>query len=416
MKILILCNMIPGVVRSAMGQKDNGSGLWLDHVLTDLVKVPEMDLMVLCRGSESIFGKVSDYFRFAIYEEEKPQVYYTDLENQFLDFLKSFQPDVIHIWGTEYGHTLAMVNAAERLDIINRVVVSIQGLISMISTCYTAGLPENIVHAKTIRDFIRNDGIRQQQEVFRIRGELEKQALSKVKHVIGRTHWDQECTKKINPDLSYHFCNESLRNSFYTGKWSYSSCKKHSVFASSCSYPIKGFHFLLEAFKEVLKEYPDATITVPGGGYYPKTIKDYFRMDSYRKYLIKLTNRYDLKDKIIFAGHLSEEGMKSNMLGANVFVLPSVIENSPNSLGEAMLLGVPCIAADVGGVRTIMTSAEGILIRDASELAQAIKQVFSMEDEAEKMGAQACVHATVTHNPDLNLKTLLSIYEQIVSA
>ena len=57
-----------------------------------------------------------------------------------------------------------------------------------------------------------------------------------------------------------------------------------------------------------------------------------------------------MEDKIEFLGRLSAEGMKQAYLDANVFVMPSTIENSPNSLGEAMLLGVPCVAADVGGV------------------------------------------------------------------
>lgn len=413
MKLVIVCNMIPGVIRTAMGQKDNGGGLWLDHVLSDLMKVPEMSLMVLCRGNKKTSGKVSESFAYSIFEEAKPQQYYPELEAQFVDILASFRPDVIHIWGTEYGHTLAMVNAAEKEDLLAHVAVSIQGLISECATCYDAGLPSRVVHQKTIRDLIRHDNIAEQQKVFRMRGYLEVQAISKVCHVIGRTHFDEQCTKKINPHIIYHFCNETLRNTFYSGQWVYTACKKHSVFVSSCSYPLKGFHFLLEAFPSILEKYPDATISVPGKGYYLKSLKDAIRKQAYQEYLTRLTNRLGLKDKVFFVGHLTDAGMKKQMLEANVFVLPSVLENSPNSLGEAMLLGVPCVASDVGGVSTMITPEEGIIVRDSAELAQSIMKIFAMQDKAEEMGKLAKKHASMTHNPEKNLETLLEIYKQI---
>ena len=46
------------------------------------------------------------------------------------------QPDIIHIWGTEYSHTLAMMNVSESMGIIDKVLISIQGLTSIIAQHY----------------------------------------------------------------------------------------------------------------------------------------------------------------------------------------------------------------------------------------------------------------------------------------
>lgn len=54
-------------------------------------------------------------------------------------------------------------------------------------------------------------------------------------------------------------------------------------------------------------------------------------------------------------GTLNETDMCERYSRANVFILPSAIENSPNSLGEAMLVGIPVVATDVGGVKNLMT-------------------------------------------------------------
>ena len=131
---------------------------------------------------------------------------------------------------------------------------------------------------------------------------------------------------------------------------------------------------------------------------------------------MELTKKYHLEDKITFLGKLTPEGMKEQYLRANVFTLPSTVDNSPNSLGEAMILGTPCVAADVGGVSTMLSHGrEGFLYpsSDPGMLAYDICRVFAMEDQAEALGAAAAGHAVKTHDPEKNLADLLEIYRQL---
>lgn len=412
MKLLMLCNMMPAVVQEKITGKKQG-GLWVDHVLSSLRHQPDMDIRVLCLGSGEGEGQLDDRCSYGLFSEGAPYVYLPELEQRFQRELTQLQPDVIHIWGTEYGHTLAMVNAAEKVSLLDRVVIHIQGLCSIYAGHYAEGVPHDVQVGYTFRDFLRRDNIRRQQEKFVLRGELEIQALQKVRHVIGRTDWDEACTRMINPKITYHFGNETLREQFFEDRWAYNRCRKHRIFASSCAYPVKGFHYLLEAFAEVVKSYPDATLAVTGKSYLSVDTK---RRSSYQKYLADLTRKYGLEDKLEFLGGLSAEGMKENYLSANVFVLPSTIENSPNSLGEAMLLGVPCVASDVGGVTTMMThNKEGFVYQSTAPymLSHYICKVFGMEKNAEAMGQAASAHAKITHDPDKNLRELLDIYRAI---
>lgn len=414
MKVLWLCNMMPGVVKQAITGKE-GNGLWVDHVLHDLRKQADLEIRVLCPGTPHQIGALDASCSYSTFRTKAPYTYLPEVESQFRQELKAYQPDVIHIWGTEYAHTLAMVNAAEQEAMVNRVVVSIQGLCSIYAGHYAEGVPQSVIRGKTLRDLLRQDDIPRQQKKFALRGKLEVQALRKVSHVIGRTVWDKACTNQINPQAAYHFCNETLRMAFFDHQWDFSSCTRYNIFASSCVYPVKGFHYLLEAFAEVVKAYPDATLSVPGKSYL--TVSP-LRCSSYQKYLAKLTRQYGLEDKIEFLGSLSAEGMKDAYLKANVFVLPSTIENSPNSLGEAMLLGVPCVAADVGGVTTMMThETEGFVYQSTAPymLAHYIKNVFAMGERAAAMGQAARAHARKTHDPETNLRDLLGIYEEIAT-
>ena len=169
---------------------------------------------------------------------------------------------------------------------------------------------------------------------------------------------------------------------------------------------------MLEALTIVRKEYPDAEVTVTGRPFAAADLKGHLRRNGYEKYLSSLVKRNKLENAVHFLGHLSAQDMKRAYLDANVFVLPSTMENSPNALGEAMLLGLPCVAADVGGVTSLMGEEEGILCApvDPESMARGICRVFEMADQAETMGMAARNRARKTHDPEKNLKDLLDIY------
>ena len=410
MKVLWLCNNAPGVVRSALSGKQESQVNWLDHVLQDLLN-QGITLRILYRGSGAP-GQIDGRCSYAPVPETPAHIYQPRLEESFRQELRDFQPDVIHSWGVEYHHALAMVNAAEREGMLPHMAASIQGLCCRIAPHYTDGLPASALRSRTIRDIMRHDSILAQQKQYTQRGELEIEALGKLGHVIGRTEWDRKNALEINPNVQYHHCGETLRDVFYTDQWAYSRCRKHRIFASSCAYPVKGFHILLEALAIVRKEYPDTEIAVTGRSFLAGDIKSLARQNGYEKYLRHLVKRNRLDGAVHFLGHLSAQDMKQAYLDANVFVLCSTMENSPNALGEAMLLGLPCVAAEVGGVSSLIGSQEGILCApvNPAAMAEGICRVFSMENQAEAMGAAARTRARKTHDPEQNMKDLMDIY------
>ena len=414
MKILWLCHLIPGAVKeAATGKKE--SGLWLDHVLDDL-REKGVKLHVICRGLDKT-GAVDENCTYTGFSEPQAHKYRPEHEALFRRELKAFQPDVIHIWGTEFAHSLAMMNAAKAEGMQEKCVISIQGLVSIYARHFSEGLSHKLIRSYTLRDLLRWDNVEHQAKMYSRRGELEQQAMVLAPHIIGRTDWDRSCAQLIAPKAQYHFCNETLRAPFYEDSWSYDSCQKHRIFASSCMYPVKGFHYLLEAFVQVLKDYPDAKIAVPGRDFVHLTsLTQKLRESSYHRYMRRFIEKHGMEDKIEFLGRLSPEGMKEQDLLANVFVMPSTIENSPNSLGEAMLLGTPCVASDVGGITTVMKHGEeGYIYQSTAPymLAFYIKKVFAMGDAARAMGIAAAEHARRTHDPRKNTEDLLAIYEKI---
>ena len=417
MRILWVINTVLPVISESMGKVSGTDGGWLTGISNELTKDDDIKLIVCFPYTDgSVNGTVKN-IKYYSFPRSGLYRYNKQVEDRLYNIIINENPDVVHIFGTEFPHSLSAVNAAERCRILNKTVISIQGLVSVYAKHYFAGLPSGAIHKFSLRDLLKFDNIRGQKNKYIVRGKYEIEAIKKAKHIIGRTDWDKACVKAINPNAQYHFCNETLRKEFYEGKWEPEKCEKHSIFISNSYYPIKGLHCVLEVMPQILKDFPDAKIYVPGQNPIESSgLKSFLHKTYYGIYLKKLIKRECLGSKIVFLGNLSAEKMRERMLKSNVFILPSSIENSPNTLGEAMLLGVPCIAADVGGVRNMAIDKKEALIYPFDEnyiLPLYIDTVFNEKDFTAKMAESGREHALKTHNREDNNRVLLNIYYNI---
>lgn len=413
MKVMWLGNiMLP-----AIAEKENLPsvfvGGWMVGLSKQLSAMKNIELMYVFDSRKKMTGKIEGYeYRGIPCNTDSSQKLGKEYVSQLIAILQEFKPDVIHIWGTENQHSLAMVEAAEATGLLNRVVISIQGMVSVYAKHYGAYLPQYVLHGKTLKDFVKGN-LKQGEKLFQEKGYLECEAIKKVGHVIGRTDWDKACTWEINPKVCYHHNNETLRDEFYSGSWEYEKCEVHSLFCSQAHYPIKGLHLMLNALQIVKGIYPDVKLYIGGKNYYeiPK-----YQRNAYEQYILNLIQNGGLKNNVFFVGKLNAEQMKKRYLDSNIFISPSSIENSPNSVGEAMLLGVPVIASRVGGVHNMLHDGEEGYLYPADEpymLAFYIKEMFENTERTKTMAIKGKKHAERTHNPEKNLEDLLLIYKEI---
>ena len=99
-----------------------------------------------------------------------------------------------------------------------------------------------------------------------------------------------------------------------------------------------------------------------------------------------------------------------------MFVCASSIENSSNSIGEAMILGVPVVASDVGGIKSFLShEKEGLIYHGTADymLADNIIKIFESKELAIRLGNAAHERAKVFHNVNKNLQALSNIYDEI---
>jgi glycosyltransferase involved in cell wall biosynthesis len=120
-------------------------------------------------------------------------------------------------------------------------------------------------------------------------------------------------------------------------------------------------------------------------------------------------------DLIVFAGTTKDVSLYYEM--ADLFVLPSLSEGSPNALLEAMAAGLPVVATSVGGVPEIVRPGEnGLLVpaRNVDGLAEAISRMLADRGLRERLGRSGRDWAVARHSPQRHFESILAIYRELL--
>lgn len=376
----------------------------------------DLELAIVTVGKSDSLLKINDtqYMYYLIPGKIDDKNISKKSEKYWDSIIKDFNPDIIHLQGTEFEHALAVFKL--RRHYFFKIVVSIQGLVHECSRFYFGYIPlKKLIRTVTFRDVLRGTVFKGRREFIR-RGKSEVYMLKEADTVIGRTDWDEGiCCKYLVKN--YEHCGENLREFFYQHKWNYEKCIPYTIFCSQASYPIKGLHILLEALRIVVQYYPDVKLKIAGYNIMDDTTAyKRIKRTGYAKFLRRKILEYGMENKVIFLGMLSEEQIGMEFLKANCFVQSSLVENSPNSLGEAMMLGVPGIASFVGGTGTVVTEKEGVCLypsQDYSTLALYIMKIFGNVEFAEKLSEISYRSSKQVYDKRKNAEKLQKIYEVV---
>ena len=338
---------------------------------------------------------------FIVSEKDEQDVH------KYTDIIEQIQPDIIHIHGTEnpFGCIIGKVNIP--------VVVSIQGNITVYYHKYFSGIEKKYlstsVPVSSLKGFLLSKNFLYVYKTFAKKKQIELKNLKKTNYIIGRTAWDKRITTVMAPDSVYYHGDELLRGSFYANQWKnpFSFPGNFIIHTTNGNSFYKGFETICLALNELNKLNYDVEWRVAG-----ITEKSLI----YKIVKKKLKKNFPEKG-LTLLGSLSENELIVSMQQSNVYVMPSHIENSPNSLCEAMLMGMPCIATFAGGTGSLLQDKkEGLLIQDGDPWAMAgsILELWNNKEQAIIMGANARIRALHRHDKKRIVTDLLETYNTII--
>lgn len=322
-----------------------------------------------------------------------------------LDVVKQSTPDLIHIHGTEQSFGLI----AEEVKNIP-ICYSLQGLLAPISERFFAGYTELQIN-KYRGLYAKLRGTTATHDYRRIskKGEREIGFIKGAKYILGRTEWDRAICRMLNPQAQYFVINEILREPFYTTRWRKKEFGKPLQLLTLLSpgQIYKGYETLLKAAL-LLKQHYGNDFVWNVAGY---TTNNWLADIGHKIY--KTTNK---ECNINLCGLVSAEELATMLADTDIYVQTSHIENSPNSLCEAMIVGTPIIATNVGGTETMLQSC-GTLIPDGDPyiMAATIIKVAENFDIAKEKSAKGVDIAMSRHDKNKIALQLTETYNHIIN-
>jgi glycosyltransferase involved in cell wall biosynthesis len=403
-----------------MGDSYNGGG-WVKSLQDELQKSTSIELGVvffntpsntLCkRQKQAAYYSITNknkpmlkkiFYYWYGYKKEKADIYLSE----FLDVIRDFKPDIIQIFGIESPFACILGHTAIP------IIVHLQGILN---PYYNAFYPQGLnKFTFLLNSFSSNEWILRNGYNFAAcnmlhRSKFEIEYFQRMKFAMGRTEWDYQISRLLSPESCYFHVDEILRDEFYNiQSWNIPISDKYIISSTISQTVYKGLDVILKTAK-LLKE--------------TTCLNFEWRVIGVRansKYVNFFEKHYGIKAKDVnvkFVGIYNAHQICNSLLETHVYVHPSYIDNSPNSLCEAQLIGLPVIGTYVGGISSLITDKKtGILVPANApyELSYWLKSLYEHPEMMIALGDSARKTALERHSKGKIVSDILVAYNEIL--
>lgn len=298
---------------------------------------------------------------------------YASLRRQVRKVILKLQPDLIHVHGTEYGYGLTA------LETNVPTIVSIQGIVNL----YARVSPSIF---------------------FRLQAPIELHVIRTAKYFGSRTAWANSFIHSLNNTANIYDLPEAVDQVFFKKVAEQST---QNILLVGSVLQRKGIEEALDAMSLVLAQCPSAKLLVVGDG-----------KPDYLQELKQRTKSAGIEAHVEWLGFKTAEEIVALHAASALLIHPCRIDNSPNSVAEAMVSGLPVIASNVGGIPSMIENGvTGLLVepRNHRQLAEAVIALLHNEAERKRLASRAKEVAFERHLPSKVAEKTLSVYDDIIA-
>jgi glycosyltransferase involved in cell wall biosynthesis len=362
---------------------------WIVNLARALSETDDLELHVITAGSgirenQTItkhgitFHVMRHTFPFTIrgFPEYMPldvMTRYTSLRKQVKKVILELQPKLIHVHGTEYGYGLAAL--ATNFP----TIVSIQGIVNL-----CARVSPSLV--------------------FRLQDPIELHVIRNAKYFGSRTAWANSFIRNLNNSATIYDLPEAVDDLFFR---KVSKQSTENILMVGSVIQRKGIEDALDAMSIVVARCPSAKLLIVGDG-----------KPDYLKELKQRTKYSQIETNVEWLGFKTAEEISALHAVSAVLIHPSHIDNSPNSVAEAMVSGLPVIASNVGGIPSMIENGvTGILVepKNYCQLAEAVIALLHNKAQRMRLASRAKEVAFERHLPSKVAEKTVSVYADIVA-
>jgi len=331
-------------------------------------------------------------------------------EEKLLDVIRDFKPDIIQCFGAEWPYGAI----AESVDI--PVVIHLMGFLNIYYPAIEMARgyhPDQNSFRTRFRSFPRrllssakrkNDGGSPNEQ----NSSFEQHVMEVNHYFFGRTEWDRNIAKYYSPGSRYFHIPEAVKSFFFNTdhQWKYHFDGKLRLFTMSSGDDRKGNEIILRT-AEILKKVVKLDFVWEIAGH-----PEFF------SYFEKKTGISAEEVNIRLVGMLDDKSILNHFEKSDLFIHPSILDNSPHTICEAQLVGVPVLSSNVGGVPQLIEDGKTGFLYPYNEphtLAFLIANIFKDHDLLTQISENSRTMAHIRHDPDAIAADLFKAYQTIIA-
>lgn len=388
----------------------NGCG-WISSLEEIISTQPNIELAISFFHNDNIF-KVkkgnTTYYPISLYDTKfkkfKHNLFYSKYDSveidEYLKVVNDFKPDIIHVFGSE--KSFGLISNYTKIP----VVIHIQGLLNpYLNAMFAPGTGKfDYFKYLSIKDLILKLRV---LYYFTHNTRREQIILKECKFFMGRTEWDKNVTQIFSPKSIYFHCEEMLRAAFYQASpWINKNDSNKIVITTTISkIDYKGFDLILKTA---------SILTNVIGFKFQWNVYGIYEFEFWEKKL-KINSA---SVNVHLMGVATPETLINALQNSDIYIHPSYIDNSPNSVCEAQIIGLPIISTNVGGISSLIQDGKtGLLVpaNDPYTLAYKVLNLSRNTELLDYLSKNSRTEALKRHDPTLILNQNISVYTSIIN-
>ena len=295
--------------------------------------------------------------------------------------LRRIQPDLVHSHGTEDVYTIAALKSGYPM------VMTMQGLQFKIARHVNTPL------------FSR----------MRLMQVWEQWCLRRVRHIIAKSGHVAESVAPLAPQAKIHRIPNAMNPVFFNNTVRATSSEPQRLLFGGIIAPVKGLQYLVTALDQLRSRRPGlklVVVGVPGRG-----------SEGYFESICEQISALHLEEAVEFRGFQRPESMALEIAQTSIVVVPSLHEMFCNMVAEAMAIGRPVVASQVGSLPELVDHGRtGLLVPSANpeSLAAAIEKLLEDEPLRTRMGLAAVEKARRLWDPQQVARQTEAVYRLVL--
>lgn len=368
--------------------------------------LPEVDLAIAFEHQDDVFKVERNgvtYYPIHIKRTASPKKNHELLRPHYLKVIDDFNPDIVHCFGMERWHYGLIAK-----EVKTPFVIHIMGFMNIDDP-----MDEIVLHQ---HDYIKYFNYNPVKYLIHKREyitkhetqELERKVMLANKYFMGRTSWDENIVRYYSNGGKYYHCEEAIREEIYDSniRWSYKERKKIRLITIGNAGSLKGNEMMLRAAWLLKNQFHFDFEWL--------YTSDAYKMSFFER-LVDIRHQ-DVNIKLI--GRLNATEIAQALADADFYIHPSIIDNSPNTVCEAQLIGTPVISTNAGGIPSLIQDGVTGFLYPYSEphaLAFMIMNLHGQKDILEQVSKNEIECSHKRHDPQSLASNILNIYQEIIT-